>query len=287
MGGFGRHRHFRLQGDEEDESSPKLQDDNQLATSYDIGSRPLQVRLPVLEQVGVQLGAAFATHSRPLNSREISVAEPVFQRSIDYKAVRLVQSPVVSSPTTLGNVIRRDLSDEHKRKRYDDVTLIHELAHIWQYQTQGSQYIASASCAHIFEHSPYVIHAAQLRAVRSIRDLSAERQATVVEIYYNSMQFRSSDPHVRAKRLNDGRLWDHMTNPNDTFDQDPEVVREQFRLECAQLERLIAEVRRATPIHAHDRYLESLYGPAAHTHAVAAHNTQAYFPTVPVFRIDF
>jgi hypothetical protein len=104
---------------------------------------PTRVRIPSLEVAGMQYGGMFGAPGDPLTSTEIGIARPVFLESIDYSLVRVVVTTVVAAPTTLANNIRT------ATRTMPNWVLIHELTHIWQYQTQGSAYISSSACAQV------------------------------------------------------------------------------------------------------------------------------------------
>ena len=97
------------------------------------------VRIPLLENLGGQYGDLFAHSRRRLTQPEKAIAQPIFQSSVDLDEVQIVETGVINAPTTLGNHIR--VSPGYSM---DDATLIHELTHIWQFQTQGNGYISNS-----------------------------------------------------------------------------------------------------------------------------------------------
>ena len=99
----------------------------------------VRLRLPTLEVWAHQSGAAFSHSGRALTEAERRIARFVFEQSIDLEPVRIVQSPIASAPTTLGNNIR--IQDPMCNR-----TLVHELTHIWQYQNMGTGYISNSVC---------------------------------------------------------------------------------------------------------------------------------------------
>lgn len=148
-------------------------------------------RFPALEAFATRFADAFSRDSRPLTDEERSSAIEVFGDALDLEPIRLVRASIVNSPTTLGNVIRTPLEGE-----IDRVTLIHELAHVWQYQTRGAAYIsdsawhqAGATLTTGSRRAAYELTPADLAAA-SIHDLPAEKQAVVVERWF-------ADPFLR------------------------------------------------------------------------------------------
>jgi len=102
---------------------------------------------------------------------------------------------VVSAPTTLGDVIRTngDMSD---------TTLVHELMHVWQFQTRGTAYISDSIChqlaslaVHGHRGGAYRLTGADVLAACHIDDLSAEQQAVLVERWFENgtLQFYHQD----------------------------------------------------------------------------------------------
>lgn len=152
------------------------------------------LRLPTLEIYSQLSGGAFSTSSRALTSRERDIATLVFQESLDLDVVQILQSPVVSAPTTLGNNIRA-------QGAMSDGTLVHELTHIWQYQNLGSGYISDSlwhqAAAAITTGSRDGAYNARVEAGRRFTDYSAEHQATIVERWATSDTYRN-DPNYQA-----------------------------------------------------------------------------------------
>jgi hypothetical protein len=142
-------------------------------------------------------GGSLSLGGRPLGRIERKEAEFIFGASIDLDKVRIVRAVVANAPTTLGNYIRVPLNGS-----LDYQTLIHELTHIWQYQTMGTRYISDsiyhqvgATVATGSRNAAYEVTDADLRA-RSISALAAEKQAVIVETYFADPAIRS-DPNYR------------------------------------------------------------------------------------------
>lgn len=142
------------------------------------------VRFPRLELFLERHGTRLAGQARKLSPRELSLAEPIFRQSIDYERVQVVQSKLASAPTTLGDVIRCN-------GQMSDRTLIHELMHVWQYQTRGTRYISDSLChqlASLLRHghrrAAYRLTGDDLDRASSIDQLTAEQQAVFVELWF-------------------------------------------------------------------------------------------------------
>lgn len=180
----------------------------------------VNVRIPVIENLALQYGDMFSHDARPLTTEERKVAEPIFMQSINYDVVRIVTTTLAAAPTTLGNNIRI-----LPGYRIRNATLVHELTHIWQFQTKGTGYVSSSlvsqTCAMIATGDRNGAYDYKIAAGQSITRYNAEQQAMIVENYFSDLSLRT----------------------------DPEYMR------------LIAEVRSARPnLTDMDRYQESLYG---------------------------
>jgi hypothetical protein len=163
-----------------------------------MGDSDIRLRFPTLELYSALHGNSLSLGGRPLSQNERRDAAFIFQSSIDLDKVRIVYAEVVNAPTTLGNYIRIPMDGAISRR-----TLIHELAHIWQYQTKGTGYISdslyhqiSATIATGSRDAAYEVTEADLR-VSSIHDLPAEKQATVVETFYASAAARTDRNYLR------------------------------------------------------------------------------------------
>lgn len=157
---------------------------------------PFEVRFPTLEIAALRGQAAFATGGSPLLSDEISDARSVFGSSIDLSRVRIVYSPVISAPTTLGDTIRIPPAYAMPRR-----VLIHELTHIWQFQTKGSAYISDS----LFHQAVAFLTRGDRGAAydyivvpgKSFHDYTAEQQASIVEDYFAYPSLRANAEYQR------------------------------------------------------------------------------------------
>jgi len=158
-----------------------------------INTRPTgaRVRLPTLEVFALRAGGAMAVHQRPLLPDEREIAGEIFGESLDLDAVRIVSWPVGARPHTLGNHIRiPGLSV------LDPGTLIHELAHVWQYQTKGTSYI-SDSLWHQMVDGVDEAYRVEIVPGQSIHDYTAEQQAVIVQQYFQRAACREDPEYQR------------------------------------------------------------------------------------------
>jgi hypothetical protein len=149
-----------------------LQRENRRPPAWIPSSPTLDIGASVMQQ-------AFTSQVRGLTRREHEVGERVYGASIDLRRVRIGYSTTVATPTTLGDTIRTEteMSDE---------TLVHELMHVWQHQTQGLGYISCSLAAQTVGH---VAHGDRNWAYEydlpgpetRLSDYSPEQQAMLVE----------------------------------------------------------------------------------------------------------
>ncbi len=132
-------------------------------------------------------------NTRPLSEREKQLARPIFGRSINYGRVRIDQH-AFAGPRQFGLCY---VSFYHINSwgRMDDALLIHELAHVWQYQRLGIAYIPRALYA---QHTPegYDYGGAEglqaaLAAGRSFHSFNLEQQADIVADYFRIREGRA------------------------------------------------------------------------------------------------
>ncbi|WP_116106533.1 hypothetical protein [Lewinella sp. IMCC34191] len=216
---------------------------------------PPELRIPALEILADRHGHRFGRSRRPLRQTEKDLARPIFLDSVDLEQVMIVETRFINAPTTLGNTIR-----VAPGRQLSGATLIHELTHIWQYQTQGNQYISSSACRQLGGTVAGFVKGAfhgridfsgrnaayeyTIEPHKSFRDYTAEQQASIVEDYYRY-------PTLRHNR--------------------------QYR-------RLIREVQQARPrFTPSERYRESLYGPA---HLLNFHHQEMLQREIPGYLRD-
>jgi hypothetical protein len=146
------------------------------------GERRPSAFMPEMPTVSISAGLmqdAFASHIRPLTQREKDVATPVFRGSVDLERVRVATTRLLNAPTTLGNTIRVNGS-------MSDDTLVHELTHVWQYQTSGLRYV---SCALAGQAEGAVLHGGRdwtyefdpTHVGTHLTDYGPEQQAQIVQ----------------------------------------------------------------------------------------------------------
>lgn len=115
--------------------------------------------LIILLSVGVVFVYTGANYknSRPLTEEEVIIATSIYRNQIDLEKVRLAFDTIYSkdSSKTLGNTIHintKELNLGAVDSVYIDsfnykYTFIHELGHVWQYQTGGWGYIPKSLLA--------------------------------------------------------------------------------------------------------------------------------------------
>lgn len=211
---------------------------------------PIKIRIPFLENLATQYGGVFARDSRMLTSTEIDMASPIFAQSVNYNQVKIVSTHIIAAPTTLGNNIRIPPG-----YHLGDDVLIHEMTHIWQFQTRGNGYISDSllhqTAAIIAGGDRNMAYAYDLTPGKSFYHYTAEQQAMIVQHYFTDTSLHTHPDYIR----------------------------------------MISELRSARPILTDmERYQESLYGNGYRNDRFF----EAISPTgmgnagiVPVVRIEF
>lgn len=223
-----------------------------------------RVRSPLLEGLLVVGQDALTKSRRPLTIQEKSILRPVFQDSIDYEAIRIATTDVGQKgrPYTFANTIRIP-----PQTVFTPNTLVHEVTHVWQYQTQGSSYI-SDSAWHQMTEGDEAYHVT-LAAKQSIYGYTAERQAMIVEAYYVD-SVRKPKPQQPASQTDYFFLKEEVPIGWSLL---PDVIR------------MICEVQRARPMSDSDAYEERMFGPG--WNRIDATPNQNRNEIIPILRIEF
>lgn len=154
-------------------------------------------RLPNWELSALVNNKALGKDERGLKAYEKDWAKEILGDIMDLDAVRVVTAP---SPTDLpmvwGNVIRIPPGYEPSKS-----TFLHELVHVWQYQTSGMGYLSDSflaqACAFVTTGDRNTAYVLKIVEGKSFFDYSAEQQAEIVEAYTDSADKRK-DPRYQA-----------------------------------------------------------------------------------------
>ena len=153
--------------------------------------RQVRVRFPTLEVFALQSGGALAMRSRRLSPAEKDAASFIFQNALDLTPIRVITSRFTKAPFTVGNNIRT------RTGQLPLAVMIHELTHVWQYQTKGMQYVSDSvfhqGKAFLFSGDRNAAYSSRIQPGKSIHDYTAEHQASIVEHFYASSRARK-DP---------------------------------------------------------------------------------------------
>jgi hypothetical protein len=209
-------------------------------------SNGVRLRIPLLESLAVAGQSTFADPGRALTPSEREMLMQIFGPSVNLAVIRIAMTGigVQGRPYTLGNTIRIP-----RGTSFDARTLVHEVAHVWQYQTKGTSYISDSVLHQIT--SGDAAYDVQIVPGRSISDYAAEQQAVIIERYY----------------ANDPAGWR----------ENPDVVR------------IMREVRRAQQLSDEEIQRETWHGPAQQPRVDMFQGSGADRPaqTVPLFRLEF
>jgi hypothetical protein len=234
------------------------------------GPTGVEVRLPTLEVYLATHGSVFAERGRSLTLHERELAFPIFGNALNYGAVRIAVAPIANAPTTLGNTIR--ISELLGRTGIPEHTLIHELSHIWQFQTRGTRYISNSLCNQvsgmIFQgdrNAAYRLSFEDIAKAKSIDRLSAEQQATLIELWFMDAVLPPSAPSAAPIGA---------PIPDYHLRQNP-VAQSMLR-----------EVQAAEPLSIAEIIDEAAFGPGQRPLAPGSPGEPST-PLVPLLRIEF
>ena len=124
---------------------------------------------------------------RPLNEDEKSILKRVYRNSLSINNIRIIEGfaglfNVNNRPFTLGN---RIYMKDHNSAT-DPALFVHECCHVWQYQHEGTRYIADALWAqHTFKNA-YDWEAEIERGTTRWQDFNKEAQAEFLLDLFNS-----------------------------------------------------------------------------------------------------
>jgi hypothetical protein len=140
---------------------------------------------------------------RNLADHEIAYAKRIFDNAIDYRSVRVTRGSALAffSATALGNTINLQadhfVADTLNLSDGGLLVLIHELAHVWQYQHSGIGYIGSSLGAQFLawattgsRRGAYDWRKAQQQKIPWVR-WSAEQQAQCFSDYNEALERRN------------------------------------------------------------------------------------------------
>jgi hypothetical protein len=143
------------------------------------------LRVPLLEAGAVLAQKALTSDSRPLSGDERKLLLKIFGASVNLDAVTLAYTDLAvdGRAYTLGNTIR---VPEHMPKgtHFSVADLVHEMTHVWQYQTRGTSYISDS----IFHQMTggQAAYDVEIVAGQSFYEYSAEQEAMIVERYFKN-----------------------------------------------------------------------------------------------------
>lgn len=228
---------------------------------------PLTISSPVLEHVIVQAGQLSAPFGRPLYFEDKQLLDTFFDGSVDTSRIRIVESRIANAPTTLGNQIRVEPGKSFASAAAKAI-LVHETAHVWQYQNHGTRYI-TCSVYHQIEASVTAgdrnaaYYNYQLNESRSFSEYPAEQQAQIVQDYY-SLTHLYNGPGAAP-------TWVAQRRPD-----------------LPHYERLMRQVRSARPRTQVQIYSESLMQPVRPNLFPPPDDPSGRFvPLMPFLQIDF
>lgn len=228
------------------------------ARAFRPGPVGTELRFPTLEVFAALHGDLGSREGLPLTPEQVDLARPIFGWSIAYGLVRLVVAAVANAPTTLGNFIR--ISREDRRNGVPSETLIHELTHVWQFQTRGMRYMSNSLCQQLTaiikkgdRNAAYDLTGQEIKEAGTIDRLPAEKQAMFVELWFLDQALVFPDSST-PQRLRDNAVCQSM----------------------------IGEIQAARPVALGQIIDEAAFGPGNHS---AFHEPEDQ--PVPLLRFEF
>jgi hypothetical protein len=203
------------------------------------------LRIPFVESLLVTGRDVLTGPAAELTGEQRQTLAGIFGSSVNLDVVRIAPTSIgiQGRPYTFGNTIRVPSGASFSR-----ATLVHEMTHVWQFQTKGTRYISDSLLHQIVDgHRAYDV---EIVAGRAFDDYTAEQQAMIVEQYY----------------LDNPPGW--ATNPD--------VVR------------MLGEVRRAQRLTSDEIQQETWFGPTApEAQDRTGSDAPRLNPSVPIFRLEF
>lgn len=130
-------------------------------------------------------------NTRPLNNDEIAAAKSVFGDSINYSLVRVDEWSLIAKVANPNGAITTLNTINSWGGNISKQTLIHELAHVWQYQHTGIVYGPEALYAQakdgqnkVYDYGGVAELQTRMRDGRGMTSFDREKQAEIVEDYY-------------------------------------------------------------------------------------------------------
>lgn len=157
----------------------------------------IRFRFPVLEVFAALHGDALARRGRVLTDAERETLREVFGEAVNLDEVRIVEARVANAPTTLGNTIRI-----RPGSHMTPDVLVHEVAHVWQFQTKGTSYVSDSALHQglslVRTGSRASAYDVAIVPGRPMDEYTAEQQAMIIENQFCYPEWRE---HPEVRRL--------------------------------------------------------------------------------------
>jgi hypothetical protein len=161
---------------------------------------PIMLSSPLIEQTIIQVAGITSPLGRKLEVWEAELVSSIYLSSVDTARIRVVEARIANAPTTLGNQIRVNPGWKFDTEENRGV-LIHECAHVWQYQNHGTDYITDA----LYHQLSSMIDTGDRNAAymnyklddnRTFNSYTAEEQAMIVEDFYQlTVRYKDKQDH--------------------------------------------------------------------------------------------
>ena len=126
--------------------------------------------------------------ARGLNQRELALGKSIFGNSINYDLVRINSLDVLTGDRAY--VFRNTIVPSEGGM--SDATLIHELTHVWQFQTHGADYISEALIARKwgdgYDYGDLEGLKKAYQDGKRLGDFNPEQQGEIIEEYFRTKE---------------------------------------------------------------------------------------------------
>lgn len=157
-------------------------------------------------------------NGRRLTTEEISLLKEIYGPTIDYSKVRIKEGKCgllgcSDRPWTLGNTIYFPTDNNGQINK---AILVHEMAHVWQFQTKGPGYMLDSLGAQYLGDG-YDFEKA-VRQGEKFEDFNVEQQAALIEAAFRAGYLTGQKDYCRSQDGLDYTAWVEQFLANTTND---------------------------------------------------------------------
>jgi Domain of unknown function (DUF4157) len=170
---------------------------------------------------GVQVVAHVEHVGRPLSAEELRVLQTVYGSAVDFSQVRIKEGSAglltaLDRPWTSGNTMYMNMDKASSAPDAWMRTLVHEMAHVWQFQNGGADYQSKSVSAQYVTRDAYQWESAA-RGEKDWGSLNPEDQAELIEWmfrrgFFETGNFTLLDPGGKPldRSAYAQKVWDQL-----------------------------------------------------------------------------